>query len=399
MEELARHKQGPSSCRIGDPSLKEGINDAQWAILHAQSRMTGNNQIHRTQRWAEIWKVLFPDKEAPTPCKYMHSNQHNCSPLNLAPGHEDIITSTFSNRPVANTEQIEDFISMCMKIMETNARDLVSERGELTTEVLKRLLRQGCTIWAGLHIQLLESQASSSLTGSGHPSSIAPSSTTIPTAPTAYTSFYHGLDQTSGSNAQSALGSRNTDMNQTGLTDTSPSNTALANMVGTGPGLQLFQPTIPTSLPSGLSPMETSPMGTNPMDAFHEASWLRSNSYYPPPSDSYYTPPSNSFYRPPSNSYYPPSSNSYYPPPSNSYYPWVPNGLPRDESGYYQQAQDFGLGANMNEDRRSSGYYQQAQDFGLGANMNEDRKSSGYYQQAQDFGLGADMKEDRKSSQ
>jgi len=174
----------------------------------------------------------------------MHLNQHKCSPLNLASGYENIITDTFSKRHVPATELIEEFINMCMIIINTRARDLVFEEGQLTTnseEILRRLLRQACNVWVALGRQVPGSQASSSLASSRHSSSIAHSSTTNLTAPTAGTSGPHGLVETSESNVQSALGSCNTDMNQTELMDTSPLNTELANMVITSSGLQHFQ--------------------------------------------------------------------------------------------------------------------------------------------------------------
>jgi len=80
MDELAAHRRAEASCPRGDPSLKEGISDAQWASLDAQSRKTNKSQeSHRTEKWTEIWIVLFPGKDVPTPCKY--ADQLNGSSL------------------------------------------------------------------------------------------------------------------------------------------------------------------------------------------------------------------------------------------------------------------------------------------------------------------------------
>jgi hypothetical protein len=76
MDNLASHRQEDISCPRGDPSLKEGISDAQWATLDAPNHKTIKNQeSHRTEKWVEIWIVLFPGEDAPTPCKYMDLNQ------------------------------------------------------------------------------------------------------------------------------------------------------------------------------------------------------------------------------------------------------------------------------------------------------------------------------------
>ena len=82
MDALAAHRRAEVSCPRGDPSLKEGVSDAQWAALDAQNRKTNRNQgSHRTEKWTDIWRVLFPGEAAPTPCKYMDLNQHNGSSL------------------------------------------------------------------------------------------------------------------------------------------------------------------------------------------------------------------------------------------------------------------------------------------------------------------------------
>ena len=54
--------------RKGDPSLKEGINEAQWASLEKQNRKK-NQEVHKAEKWFEIWDILFPEVVRPeTPC-------------------------------------------------------------------------------------------------------------------------------------------------------------------------------------------------------------------------------------------------------------------------------------------------------------------------------------------
>lgn len=58
------------SCELGDPSRKEGIDEAQWAALDKQNRKK-NQETHRVEKWFEIWDVLFPGRERPkSPCEY-----------------------------------------------------------------------------------------------------------------------------------------------------------------------------------------------------------------------------------------------------------------------------------------------------------------------------------------
>ncbi|KAK3315542.1 hypothetical protein B0H66DRAFT_536408 [Apodospora peruviana] len=57
---LAEHRKMDVSCERGDPSMKEGIDETQWAVLDKQSRKK-NQEAHRLEKWYEIWEVLFPE--------------------------------------------------------------------------------------------------------------------------------------------------------------------------------------------------------------------------------------------------------------------------------------------------------------------------------------------------
>ena len=57
------------SCKLGDSSKKEGIDEAQWAALDKQNRKM-NQEEHKIEKWFEIYKVIFPGAEKPqNPCK------------------------------------------------------------------------------------------------------------------------------------------------------------------------------------------------------------------------------------------------------------------------------------------------------------------------------------------
>ena len=58
------------ACELGDPSKKEGIDEAQWAALDKQNRKK-NQETHRVEKWFEIWDVLFPSVIRPkSPCTF-----------------------------------------------------------------------------------------------------------------------------------------------------------------------------------------------------------------------------------------------------------------------------------------------------------------------------------------
>ncbi|OAA58485.1 hypothetical protein SPI_06558 [Niveomyces insectorum RCEF 264] len=65
INELTDHRRHEVPCEKGDPSLKEGISEAQWAALDKQNRKK-NQEKHKVDKWFEIWHVLFPDVLQPS---------------------------------------------------------------------------------------------------------------------------------------------------------------------------------------------------------------------------------------------------------------------------------------------------------------------------------------------
>jgi hypothetical protein len=54
--------------------LKEGISDAQWASLDRKKK---NQGASNTEKWNEIWAILFPRIPIPaTPCRAKSSVMH-----------------------------------------------------------------------------------------------------------------------------------------------------------------------------------------------------------------------------------------------------------------------------------------------------------------------------------
>ncbi|KAK3370971.1 hypothetical protein B0T24DRAFT_512290, partial [Lasiosphaeria ovina] len=65
LTKLAEHRIMDVSCpKLEDSSKKEGISEAQWAALDKQNRKK-NQEIHRVEKWFEIWDVVFPGVERP----------------------------------------------------------------------------------------------------------------------------------------------------------------------------------------------------------------------------------------------------------------------------------------------------------------------------------------------
>ncbi len=73
LSQLADHRKQSIPCDLGDPSKKEGIDEAQWATLDKQNRKK-SQEAHRVEKWFEIWGVLFPGIARPSsPCEYLPS--------------------------------------------------------------------------------------------------------------------------------------------------------------------------------------------------------------------------------------------------------------------------------------------------------------------------------------
>ena len=68
LNKLAEHRKSKESCPLRDASLKEGVDEVQWAKLDKQNRRK-NAEAHRVEKWFEIWDVLFPGVPRPdSPC-------------------------------------------------------------------------------------------------------------------------------------------------------------------------------------------------------------------------------------------------------------------------------------------------------------------------------------------
>ncbi|KAK0736541.1 hypothetical protein B0T21DRAFT_289014 [Apiosordaria backusii] len=64
LNKLAEHRKSEVPCPLRDASLKEGVDEVQWAMLDKQNRKK-NQEVHRVEKWFEIWDVLFPEVARP----------------------------------------------------------------------------------------------------------------------------------------------------------------------------------------------------------------------------------------------------------------------------------------------------------------------------------------------
>ncbi|KAK0667090.1 hypothetical protein QBC41DRAFT_229168 [Cercophora samala] len=64
LNKLAEHHKSEVPCPLRDASLKEGVDEVQWAMLDKQNRKK-NQEVHRVEKWFEIWDVLFPEVARP----------------------------------------------------------------------------------------------------------------------------------------------------------------------------------------------------------------------------------------------------------------------------------------------------------------------------------------------
>lgn len=68
--ELESHRQLEAPCKRGDPSLKEGISEAQWASLEKRSNPKKSAAVSRIDKYWAIWDIIFPGVRRPqTPCE------------------------------------------------------------------------------------------------------------------------------------------------------------------------------------------------------------------------------------------------------------------------------------------------------------------------------------------
>ena len=274
MDELVAHRQAEASCPRGDPSLKEGISDAQWASLDAQSRRTNKSQeSHRTEKWVEIWVILFPGKEAPTPCKYRIRSNSMALRYNIAPGYDKVLAETVSNHSAFPSHHIEEIVSLCMAFVDHGVRDLVFETGQMRTgsrDIMQEMIRKGLTLWTRLNGPIPGSHSSSSSTDNNRISSIADRSSTNITVPTTCAPDSHASMQALGSNAQ-PVRSHSSDMHQPlpkrsrpnarmRLTHSQASSPQVPNALGSmplpiphlqNPFLRTLQPALPPAAGTG----------------------------------------------------------------------------------------------------------------------------------------------------
>ncbi|KAK4455241.1 hypothetical protein QBC34DRAFT_288253 [Podospora aff. communis PSN243] len=88
---LAEHRK-MDPCELGDPSFKRGIDESQWAALDKQNRKK-NQELHRVEKWYEIWDVLFPGKERPATPWYSIPDPI----ISVPTGAEDDFSNLFVN--------------------------------------------------------------------------------------------------------------------------------------------------------------------------------------------------------------------------------------------------------------------------------------------------------------
>ncbi|KAK2616429.1 hypothetical protein QQS21_000671 [Conoideocrella luteorostrata] len=190
---------GPMRALLHDISIKrkeQSICNARTCCPSARGDFVtnGNQDSHRVEIWKEIWTLLFPDQDAPTPW------------------YDNVITNTFSKQNTSPSEQIEHFTKFCMECINWKIRDFNLQDGNLTDTskgVLSNILRQACEIWIGIHGQIPGPGGSSSLTDSNNTSLTGVPSTNI-TIPTTCKPDSAALVQEAGPSASPVLGNHNT---------------------------------------------------------------------------------------------------------------------------------------------------------------------------------------------
>ncbi|KAK3343495.1 hypothetical protein B0T25DRAFT_554469 [Lasiosphaeria hispida] len=180
---LAEHRKMNVSCELGDPSKKEGIDEAQWAALDKQNRRK-NQETHRVEKWFEIWDVLFPGVVRPE-----------------SPWHDVVVAHLSSS----SSRDAEHFANLFLSIMDhkVNQGDIdLSDRDNIRNGV-KSVAQIAFKAYTNLHGKMSpetssgESQQRLSLTGGSSarlsdPATTASHQMTATTAATSIASGSHG---------------------------------------------------------------------------------------------------------------------------------------------------------------------------------------------------------------
>jgi len=188
IEQLLKHRQLDVPCERRDPSLREGISDAQWAALEKQNRKR-NQETHKVEKWFEIWTILFPRAEQPeTPCKFLEHALlgpffHNALSGDANPtiGYDGIVPRNTFASPTGNRDA---FGRMFLTVLDHKLRsgDIVLPAAgdeQDTREKLKNAVLQTFTLFTSVHGPLSPTDTSSSLTGSNGFSLVGGSSTHV----------------------------------------------------------------------------------------------------------------------------------------------------------------------------------------------------------------------------
>ncbi|KAK0634409.1 hypothetical protein B0T17DRAFT_611427 [Bombardia bombarda] len=139
LSRLAEHRKMDISCERGDPANKEGIDEAQWAALERQNRKK-NQEIHRLEKWNEIWDVLFPGVKRPE-----------------NPWHDIVV-------PFQSSSYGEDFAKLFVSMMEHKVRqgDIDEKAFKTVQEVMSSVAQKAFKTYVNIHGNPLTETTSSS---------------------------------------------------------------------------------------------------------------------------------------------------------------------------------------------------------------------------------------------
>ncbi|KAJ4286399.1 hypothetical protein N0V88_008022 [Collariella sp. IMI 366227] len=97
MDELAKHREQEKSCELRDASLKEGVDQAQWAKLDKNNGRR-NQEVHKVDKWFEIWDVLFPEVARPDNPWHEVLPQFGGTPKDGEEYFADLVLSIFNHK-------------------------------------------------------------------------------------------------------------------------------------------------------------------------------------------------------------------------------------------------------------------------------------------------------------
>lgn len=70
---LRQHRRQESGCKLGNPSLKRGLDEEQLSKIDLLGRSRKSPHVSDIEKWMLIWDIVTYGETRPShPCEYIH---------------------------------------------------------------------------------------------------------------------------------------------------------------------------------------------------------------------------------------------------------------------------------------------------------------------------------------